>query len=210
MKINLYQHLTVYGTVYATTHYLNEFKEFVGWTEENFKYVKYNPRKPVERYGLSITSLDGNTNGIPDLDSLYDYCVENNIIMSERDFATPTPVYDFEPLAKILDPIKKYLFRSHVLKINPGGFFPPHRDFRGTDIDSFRIIIPLQHMNPPSFTFIVDDKIQYWEPGFLYFVDTAKMHYLFNSSFKSTYMIVLNVDLNEETVKFITENLKER
>lgn len=210
MKLDLYQYLTVYGSVYSTTHYLQKYDDFVSWTEENFKYVRYNPRKQIERYGLSITSLDGGTSGIPDLDSLYDYCVENNIILSEKDFKKFTSVYNFKHLANVLDPIKEYLFRSHVLKINPGGFFPPHRDFRGMDIDSFRIIIPLQNMDPPYFTFIVDEKIQYWEPGSLYFVDTAKMHYLFNASFKPSYMIILNVELNEKTVKFVTENLKHR
>ena len=43
---------------------------FVAWTEENFEYVQYNPRKPINRYGLSVTSLDGGCSCIPDLDSL--------------------------------------------------------------------------------------------------------------------------------------------
>ena len=36
---------------------------------EKFVYLKYNPRKDIERYGLSITSLDGSLNGV-DLDSI--------------------------------------------------------------------------------------------------------------------------------------------
>lgn len=208
--INLYSVLTAYGTVYEINSTMNNTKGFVDWTEENFEYVKYNPRKDINRYGLSITSLDGGISGIPDLDSLYEYNIENNSSYHEKDFTTLTPVYEHTDLQKVLDPIKEHIFRTHILKLNPGGFFPPHRDFRGTEFDSFRLIIPLQNVNPPSLTFIVDDKIQHWNLGSVYFVDTAKMHYLFNSSFKPSYMIVVNVELNEFTVNYVTKNLKHR
>ena len=33
----------------------------------------YNTRKPNNRWGLSVTSLDGGLSGIPDLDSLSEY-----------------------------------------------------------------------------------------------------------------------------------------
>ena len=58
-----------------------------------------------------------------------------------------------------------------------------------------------------NFTFIVDDKIQNWTPGRVTFVDTAKMHYLFNAAFHPVYFIVLNVELNETTLKYVTHNL---
>ena len=210
MSLELYNHLTVYGSVYETTHRLIDTDKFVDWTEEKFTYVKYNPRKDINRYGLSLTSLDGGTSGVPDLDSLYEYNQEHNIKYTERDFVTITPVYRYPSISKLLRPIKDEMFRSHIIKLGPGGFFPPHRDFKGMDIDSFRIIIPLKNMKPPAFTFIVDGNIQHWNEGSLYFVDTAKMHYLFNADFDPVYMIVLNVNLNENTVKFITNNLQHR
>ena len=205
----LYNYLTVYGSMYETRHQLKNSHDFLSWTEENFEYVKYNPRKDINRYGLSITSLDGGLSGRIDLDSLYEYNKEHNTNYNERDFATSTPVYEYEDLKNCIAPIKKDIFRSHVLKINPGGYFPAHRDFYGMDIDSFRIIIPLANMNPPSFTFIIEDKIQQWNMGSLYFVDTAKVHNRFNASFDPTYMVVFNVDLNETTIKFITQNMKQ-
>lgn len=208
MSLNLYNHLTVFGSVYATTHKMQDTRKFVKWTEENFDYVRYNPRKNINRYGLSITSLDGGLSGIPDLDSLLEYNRENKTTHTEKDFKTPTPVYYYEFLEKILQPIKNYIFRSHVLKINPAGYFPPHRDFYGMNIDSFRIIIPLMNCNPPNFTFLLEDKILNWEEGILYFLDTARMHYLFNTNSEPAYMIVLNLDLNKETVDFVTKNLK--
>jgi len=210
MTIELYQHLSLYGDVYSTTHKLHDPNAFIEWSEKNFKYVKYNPRKDVNRYGLSITSLNGGLDGVPDLDSLYEYNKENDVRYRERDFKTLTPVYKYENLKKILEPISSHLFRSHVIRLDPGGFFPPHRDFRGMILDSFRVIIPLANMNPPAFTFIVDGNIQHWNYGNLYFVNTAKMHYLFNASFSPAYMAVLNVDLTVDTIEFITNNLKER
>jgi hypothetical protein len=207
MSLELYNYLSIYGTVYETSHKLKSYLKFVKWTEENFTYVRYNPRKEINRYGLSITSLSGELNGIPDLDSLYEYNKENNTNYVEQDFKTFTEVYNYEDLKECIYPIEKHIFRSHILKLESGGFFPGHRDIRGMNFDSFRIIIPLENMNPPLFTFIVDNKIQHWNYGKLYFVDTAKMHYLFNASFSPSYMIVLNIELNEDTVNFVTKNM---
>jgi hypothetical protein len=204
----MYNYLSAYGTVYETTHRLNDPEKFIKWTEENFTYVKYNPRKDINRYGLSLTSLNGELDGVPDLDSLYEYNKENKTSYGERDFRTFTPLYEYQELQECIKPIEKYLFRSHILKLGPGGFFPPHRDFYGMNFDSFRIIVPLLNMDPPAFTFIVDAEVQHWNHGSFYFVDTAKMHYLFNAGFSNVYMLVLNVELNEDTVNFITKNMK--
>ena len=69
-------------------------KKFVSWTEDNFNYVRYNPRHDVNRWGLSITSLDGGLSGVPDLDSLHQYNIENNTSHAETDFDVVTPVYE--------------------------------------------------------------------------------------------------------------------
>jgi hypothetical protein len=63
-------------------------------------------------------------------------------------------------------------------------------------------------MNPPSSVFIIEDKIQHWEEGTMYFVDTAKMHYLFNAGFSPSYMVVVNAVINSDTVNYVTTNLK--
>ena len=49
------------------------------------KWVQYNPRKPIARWGASITSLDGGTSGIPDLDSLKEYNKEHGTDYTEKD-----------------------------------------------------------------------------------------------------------------------------
>ena len=206
---DLYNSLSNYGDVYQTKHRMRDYNDFINWTEENFDYVRYNPRKKITRYDLSITSLDGGLSGIPDLDSLLEYNRENNTEYSERDFSVKTPIYEYPSLKNMIKPISDYIFRSHILKLEPGGFFPPHRDFAGPIFDSFRALVPLSNMNPPSFNFMVDNRLHHWENGHLYFVDTAKMHYLFNCSFETTYMIVFNIQLNQKTVEYITRNLKQ-
>ena len=69
-KLELYNILTAYGTVMPTNLEMPNTHDFINWTEETFEYVKYNPRKDVNRSGLSITSIDGGVTGVPDLDSL--------------------------------------------------------------------------------------------------------------------------------------------
>ena len=206
--IELYNHLTVYGSHYKTRHVLKDPEKYVNWTEENFTYVKYNPRKNVNRYGLSLTSLDGGMSGVPDLDSLIEYKRITGIQYYEQHFKTKTPAYYYPDLESLLKPIEDDIMRSHILKLGPGGFFPPHRDYFGLYFDNFRAIIPLKNMNPPSHNFILEDKGLTWDMGKLYFLDTAKMHYVFNASMQDMYMIVLNIELNERTVKFITEHME--
>ena len=43
---------------------------------KDFEWTQYNPRKKINRYGLSVTSSDGTRNGI-DLDSIYEHNREN-------------------------------------------------------------------------------------------------------------------------------------
>ena len=57
-----------------------------------FDWKQYNPRKQINRYGLSVTSLDGSMNGI-DLDSIAEYNKENNTSYNEASFQTFTEVY---------------------------------------------------------------------------------------------------------------------
>ena len=203
-----YLTLCGYGDFIELNLRIDQPKKVVEWTEENFTYVKYNPRKDVNRYGLSLTSLDGGLSGVPDLDSLIEYERITGIQYYEQHFKTKTPVYYYPALESLLKPIEDDVMRSHILKLGPGGFFPPHRDYFGLYFDNFRAIIPLKNMNPPSHNFILEDKGLTWDIGKLYFLDTAKMHYVFNASMQDMYMIVLNIELNERSVKFITEHME--
>ena len=63
----------------------------------NNDWKPYNVRKPNNRWGLSITSLDGGLSGIPDLDSLYEYNKDNNVEITNQDIKTYTSVYETMP-----------------------------------------------------------------------------------------------------------------
>ena len=208
MSIELYSTLTTYGDQILLSPNLHDTDGFVEWTEENFEYVRYNPRKNVDRWGLSITSADGGLSGRPDLDSLKEYNKEHGTNWLEDSFNVPTPVLQNKQLRKLINPIQDKIFRSHILKLNPGGFFPPHRDFYGKDFSSFRIIVPLVNFNAPRVHFILDNKILNWTAGHMHFLNTAKVHTLFNASFDPSYWIVLNVKTVPDTVDFVIKNVE--
>jgi len=207
-KFSMLTSLTQLGDVYATTHKFKDSEKFVRWTEENFDYVRYNPRKKVERYGLSITSLHGNIDGIPDLDSLYEYNIENNTLYKEEDFKTKTPVYENQDLQQCVRDFEPYFFRTHILKLDPGGYFPPHRDLQ-SGMNSFRLIVPLSNCDFPGVNFIVDENIiRKWYTGHVHFVNTLKEHILFNASFEPSYWLIMNIEVKEEAIKKVLYNLK--
>jgi hypothetical protein len=171
-----------------------------------FERAQYNPRKDIKRLGLSITSLDGKTNGI-DLDSLKEYNKENDTSYHEMSFTHLTPVYDMsEQVQKIVDPFRELLGRSHLIELEIGGYFPPHRDqasYVSNGLRAIRIIVPLKNCNPPGMYFNYDEKILQFEHGRAYFVNTNKTHSLF--SFSGSSFIVLNVKACKEAYYLISK-----
>lgn len=204
-----YSRLTQYGSQ-IELDITTDTNKLLDWIN-TFEWVKYNPRKDVNRWGLSVTSLDGGLSGVPDLDSLYEYNKENRTSYTEKDFGNPTPVLN-EQISQILAPWSDHYYRTHFLKFGPGGFFPPHRDWSGPyeNSDSFRLIMPLQNINPPYFNFVMEEKLLHWDTGRMYFLDTQKMHYLFNAGFKDSYWLVVNVALNETTVRATLERFNQK
>ena len=114
-----YVTLCTYGDFIELDITLKEPKNIVKWSEENFTYVKYNPRKNINRWGLSITSLDGGLSGRPDLDSFY---AEDPASMpTEMDINVPTPVYEHPEICKqfvvLCDPFQQGIsIRIHSKK----------------------------------------------------------------------------------------------
>ena len=186
-----------------------DVKKLFDETEE-FVYLKYNPRKDIERYGLSITSLDGSLNGI-DLDSIKEYNKENNTEYDELSFNKFTKVYHTSSeIQKIVEPFKNHIGRSHILSLQEGGYFPPHRDLPVyvEQQNSLRILVPLKGCNPPDMYFMYEDKPLHFEHGRAYFLNTNKSHNLF--SFKGSEMIVLNIKTNEEVYNIIGDLFQAR
>jgi len=205
VSFELFNRLTAYGDQVRLSIEQNPNDVIANLKQFDNNWGKYNPRKDLNRWGLSVTNLDGILGPGPDLDSLYEYNKENNTNISESDFIVPTPVYDI--VKSYCDPFKKWLFRSHILKLGPGGFFPNHIDNIGSTIDSFRLLVPLQVCNPKdSGYFIYEDKILNWNYGSMYFVNTCKRHTVFNANLEDDHIIiVMNVKLTEESVATVTK-----
>ena len=175
---------------------------------KDFKYLQYNPRKDIKRYGLSITSLDGNMDGV-DLDSIKEYNKENNTEYDELSFNKFTEVYNVSSeIQKIVEPFKNHIGRSHILHLAEGGYFPPHRDLPVyvEQQNSLRVLIPLKGCNPPDMYFMYEDKPLHFEHGRAYFLNTNKAHNLF--AFKDSYMIVLNIKTSEQVYQILGNNFQ--
>ena len=177
---------------------------------KDFKYLQYNPRKDIKRYGLSITSLDGNMDGV-DLDSIKEYNKENNTEYDELSFQAFTSVYyESQEIQKITEPFLGHIGRSHILHLPEGGYFPPHRDLPVyvEQQNSLRVLVPLKGCNPPDMYFMYEDKPLHFEHGRAYFLNTNKAHNLF--AFKDSYMTVLNIKTSEEVYQILGDNFQAR
>ena len=177
---------------------------------KDFKYLQYNPRKDIKRYGLSITSLDGNMDGV-DLDSIKEYNKENNTEYDELSFQAFTSVYyESQEIQKVTEPFLGHIGRSHILHLPEGGYFPPHRDLPVyvEQQNSLRVLVPLKGCNPPDMYFMYEDKPLHFEHGRAYFLNTNKAHNLF--AFKDSYMIVLNIKTSEEVYQILGDNFQAR
>ena len=200
----LYQNLLTFGDKIELNLFCNVgnlLKEI-----KDFQWHQYNPRKEINRQGLSVTSLDGKLGGI-DLDSLYEYNKINNTNYTELSFRTKTEVYyKSQELQKIIQPLDPWVCRTHLLKLSKGGYFPPHRDWLGkSPQESLRIIVFLHQCTPNNFYFIYDgsllNNIKY---GQAYFINTNKEHSLF-SFFDDAIMLVINLECTEESLDEISE-----
>lgn len=181
-------------------------------TRKELEYFKdewkqYNPRKPNNRQGLSITSLDGKLSGIPDLDSLVEYNNSNNVRIKEVDINVRTPVAEkVESIKPLLD-IFDTLGRSHFIRLNQGGFFPPHRDSKILNVNCFRVITLCHNCKRNHFNFIYEDRLLNLKPGVPYFINTRKIHSVF-SYVDDSVQCVLNVPLTEKNYNAIAKHLE--
>lgn len=160
----------------------------------------YQPHKPgYNRFGLSVTSLDGGYSGEPDLYSLREYAKLTGKQYTEIDFKTRTSVVSFIPeLDPLLDFFGPNLGRTHFLRLDKGGFFPPHRD-NGALVKSptFRILVPLHNFGTNDMKWVQDGQLLQMTLGSVYFINTTKLHSLF-SFVDDCMMLVLNVQESPE------------
>ena len=179
----MYNDLLSYGDFIQLNNSCNS-KELLEEIKD-FEWIKYNRRKNINRYGLSITSSDGTRNGV-DLDSLWELSKEEGKIYDEDNFTTLTDVYHkSKEVQKLVDPFKPWLCRTHFLNFKKGGYFPPH-------IDSYRF-------GEQKFLRLLN-----FNRGYTYFLNTNKKHAIFSFNDESI-MLVMNIKICKESVKKIHE-----
>lgn len=207
--LELLLYLNSLGNVAPLEQFLNvrTLRQEIAPFEGDWK--PYNPgKKGNSRWGLSLTSLDGGLSGVPDLYSLKDYNNEHQTSYREDQFNVFTPVYkESKELQKTLPGLTKNtpLGRSHILKMDQGSFFPPHRDNALLAPECFRVFVSLS-FSSESYSFVIDGKQYFFEAGLFYLMNTTLMHSL--SSFKDNQcFIVLNVPLTVENVEHISLQL---
>jgi hypothetical protein len=165
----------------------------------------YNPRKLNNpRFGLSLTSLDGKLGGI-DLDSIGEFNNLNNTSYCESSFKTATKIVDEIPSIKnLLSIYGDHVSRSHMLRLDRGGYFPPHRDtYPSKEKKTFRLFSVLSSVSFSHYHFILDGILQKFNPYRVYYINTQLEHSVI-SYIDGLTLLVVNIDENLETLK-ITE-----
>jgi len=155
----------------------------------------YQPHKPgYNRFGLSVTSLDGGYSGEPDLYSLREWYKIHNQMYTEKHFKNRTSIVEFFPqVNELLNFFEPGVGRAHFLKLDKGGFFPPHRDNGAVvSVESFRILVPIHNFGVNDMKWIQDEQILNLREGHVYFINTTKLHSVF-SFVDNCVMLVLNV-----------------
>lgn len=207
MNWNLYSALNSYGDMYKLNSKLSTKKIFADIANYKDCWQKYNPNKPhIPRNSLAVTSLTGemSNNDISSLSEHY-YTTGNNV--EESNFNVPTELYkNSNELQKLLDPWKPFLARTQFISLPPGGYFPPHIDGGRKFIpETFRLVVPIDNVNPPDMWWMLGDDINFnalkWETGNLYYLNTIKKHALFNTSTKDSLWLIINIITTEESVQ---------
>lgn len=176
---------------------------------EGFEFKQYNTyKKDIPRKGLSITHNPSLPYG-SDLESLLEVSNRIGREIRDSDFCKLTDVYyKSQQIKNVLNGFENHIGRTHILTLNNGGYFPPHRDIFSLDHNChcMRIFVPLRNCNPPNMYFSIDEKVHYWEHGRSYFINTNKMHHLFAYEGPSSF-IVSNVLVNDETINHVIQNV---
>tara|TARA_B100001113_G_scaffold153468_1_gene125576 strand:+ start:114 stop:761 length:648 start_codon:yes stop_codon:yes gene_type:complete len=177
---------------------------------EQFKdnWCPYNVKKDANnnRWGLPITSHSGDVMDNYHLNSFGYMQKYHDVEMKEENFTTPTEVYNKIPeLAKLVDAFAPDIGRVHLLRVDQGGFFPPHRDFPGVGPEWMRLLCVFGKCMPENFVHMLDGKPMYPDPGYLYFVNFQLDHSVFSFS-DGLYALILTVKVNDRVHDLIIKN----
>ena len=179
---------------------------------EGFKHhwKPYNLRNPNNRWGLSITSLDGKLSGVPDLDSLLQYNKIHGTSITNHHIKEYTEVYkQSEEIQKLIAPWKPWLGRCHFLKLNTGGYFPEHYDINKIEYgyEEIRLIAFINNCNKKDLKFIYEDTVRDVKDGQMFFFNANKRHSVFSTS-DDIIMLVFCMKFDEHLFERLIEQYR--
>lgn len=171
-------------------------------------WIPYNQKKDQvnNRWGLPVTSYTGEIDDNYHLNSFSYMKKVHGVELKEENCTTPTPVYDELPeIAGIMDKFRPDIGRVHFLRVDQGGFWPPHRDFHTIAPDWLRLTTVFGKCKPENSVLLIDGEPTYFDPGYFYFVNFQLDHSVFSFS-NSLYLLVLTVANTEQNVNTILGN----
>jgi len=180
----------------------NQLKQF------DDKWVRQNALKDPNnnRWALPMTSNTGSVNDTMHLGSFGHVGKKQKVEMKEENFITPTEVYENIPdLKKLVDLFLPDIGRVHVVRVDKGGHFPPHRDFQGLAPEYLRLLTVFGRCSPENYAQIIDGQLYYPEPGYVYFTNFQLDHSVFSFS-DNLYCLILTVKLNRRNHDIIMQN----
>lgn len=181
---------------------VDQLKKFEqNWCPYNIKKDEHN-----NRWGLPITSHSGDIMDNCHLNSFGYMQKYHDLELKEENFKTPTAVYHQIPeLKKLIDIFYPDIGRVHLLRVDQGGFFPPHRDFVGYAPEYFRLLMVFGKCKPENYVHLLDGKPVYADRGFLYLVNFQLDHSVFSFT-DGLYALILTVKLTQRTHDIIVNN----
>jgi hypothetical protein len=143
----------------------------------NDKWVPYLRREGVvnNREGLSLIGIEGDdyNDGL----SMPEARKRHGRKLRETDFNTPNQLYKDLP---VLHPMLEYfmpLGRTMLVKVNAGGWFPPHKDAPQLTRETFRIVAFLtEATGSDAYEWEMGGRRWPIVPGRAYYVDTRRTH----------------------------------
>ena len=171
-------------------------------------WCPYNQKKDAHnnRWGLPVTSHTGDVMDNYHLNSFGHMQRYHDVEMKEENFTTPTEVYKNIPqLASLVDVFAPDIGRVHLLRVDEGGFFPPHRDFPGVGPEYFRLLCTFGKAQPENYAHILDKQLIYPDPEYVHFINFQKEHSVFSYT-NGLYSLILTIKLNQRTHDLIIKN----
>lgn len=131
---------------------------------------------PNNREGLVLVGLEGSSHS-ENLSIPQSRMKTENQFLLDQDFNHKTEVYHaLTSLHELLEPFDT-LGRTFLVKVNAGGYFPPHKDYPLITRKTIRIVAFLsKSCDSDSFEWSQSGVKQDIIPGRAYYVDTMKTH----------------------------------